>query len=484
MIVAAAVAVIAWGALAFGAVYPWAFKPLLVAAAAVGSCSLFLNRGRRLGPPNRAAMMALVCVLGAGLLQIVPLPARVLSTVSPSTDTFLRNHDLAYGLAAEAGDAPQPDGATSGSRWHPFSLAPRASVVSLAMLAAFTLFLAGLLRALTPSRARRLAAVVVAFGVLLALVGIVQKAVLGDHAWAGMKIYGFWAPLNRLSTPFGPFVNKNHFAGWMLMAIPLALGLAIGTAEQGLRNVRRSWRSIVLWFSSPEGGRLQLVILAVLIMGASLLMTKSRSGVGCLLAALIMVSVAAGRRFGSIKAAGTALVSLVVLFVVVFALAGGEFAARITNRMDAMELRKDIWADSAAVIRAFPVTGTGLNTFGTAMLAYQTSEYDQHFQEAHNDYLQVLVEGGVLVALPALAALVLIVRGIRRRFAEDHDDPVTWWVRAGAAIGLAAIGLQAIVEFSLQMPGNAALFVVLLAIALHETPPRRSRSAPREGTRE
>ena len=194
MIVAAAVAVIAWGALAFGAVYPWAFKPLLVAAAAVGSCSLFLNRGRRLGPPNRAAMMALVCVLGAGLLQIVPLPARVLSTVSPSTDTFLRNHDLAYGLAAEAGDAPQPDGATSGSRWHPFSLAPRASVVSLAMLAAFTLFLAGLLRALTPSRARRLAAVVVAFGVLLALVGIVQKAVLGDHAWAGMKIYGFWAP--------------------------------------------------------------------------------------------------------------------------------------------------------------------------------------------------------------------------------------------------------------------------------------------------
>ena len=181
------------------------------------------------------------------------------------------------------------------------------------------------------------------------------------------------------------------------------------------------------------------MILAVLIMGASLLMTKSRSGVGCLLAALIMVSVAAGRRFGSIKAAGTALVSLVVLFVVVFALAGGDFAARITNRMDAMELRKDIWADSAAVIRAFPLTGTGLNTFGTAMLAYQTSEYDQHFQEAHNDYLQVLVEGGVLVALPALAALVLIVRGIRRRFAEDHDDPVTWWVRAGAAIGLAAI---------------------------------------------
>ena len=88
---------------------------------------------------------------------------------------------------------------------------------------------------------------VVAFGVLLALVGIVQKAVLGDHAWAGMKIYGFWAPLNRLSTPFGPFVNKNHFAGWMLMAIPLALGLALAPPSKA-RHVRRSWRDRLCGF--------------------------------------------------------------------------------------------------------------------------------------------------------------------------------------------------------------------------------------------
>ncbi|HEX5635105.1 MAG TPA: O-antigen ligase family protein, partial [Gemmatimonadales bacterium] len=148
-------------------------------------------------------------------------------------------------------------------------------------------------------------------------------------------------------------------------------------------------------------------------------------------------------------------------------------AARITNRMDAMELRKNIWTDSAAVIRDFPVTGTGLNTFGTAMIRYQTSQTDQHFQEAHNDYLQVLVEGGLLVGLPALAAFVLAIRAIRRRFRAGDDDAMTYWVRAGAATGLAAIALQAIVEFSLQMPGNAALFVVLLAIAMHGAARRR-----------
>ncbi len=48
-----------------------------------------------------------------------------------------------------------------------------------------------------------------------------------------MRIYGFWQPRNLLTTPFGPFVNKNHFAGWMLMAMPLAAGYVAGLAERG-----------------------------------------------------------------------------------------------------------------------------------------------------------------------------------------------------------------------------------------------------------
>jgi O-antigen ligase len=101
------------------------------------------------------------------------------------------------------------------------------------------------------------------------------------------------------------------------------------------------------------------------------------------------------------------------------------------------------------------------------MIAYQTTQKDQHFQEAHNDYLQVVVEGGLLVGMPAFAAILLGVRAIRRRFAAGRDDGVTYWIRAGATTGILAIALQASVEFSLQMPGNAAFFVVLLAIAMH-----------------
>jgi len=460
MMTAAVMALIAWGALAFGAVYPWAYTPLLAGCALVGALGLLLNRTKPFPRGTGPATLALVVVLAAGLLQLVPLPSTVLRIISPSTIEFLQRYTVGYDDAS-----------------HALSLVPRSTAIGLAFLACFTLLLAGLTAALSRSGVRRLAQSIVAFGVLLALVGIIQKATLGEHAWGGMKIYGLWTPVNLLSTPFGPYVNKNHFAGWMLMGLPLALGFALGLAEHGTRHISSGWRSFILWFSSPEGGKLQLTLLAIVFMGASLLMTKSRSGVGGLVIAVILVSIIAGRRLGSARAGIAALMTLAILFVVVLGLADSEFTSRVTNRMSAVELRKNIWSDSAAVIRDFPVAGTGLNTFGTAMLTYQTVQHDQHFQEAHNDYLQVLVEGGILIALPALVALVLIARVVYRRFASREDDTLTYWIRVGATVGLVAVAAQAFVEFSLQMPGNAAMAVVLLAIALHHPPTRRRRSS-------
>jgi hypothetical protein len=69
--------------------------------------------------------------------------------------------------------------------------------------------------------------------------------------------------------------------------------------------------------------------------------------------------------------------------------------------------------------------------------------------------------------------LVLLIRDIRRRLREDRGASA-YWVRAGAITALVAIALQETVEFSLQMPGNAALFAVVCGLALHKSPSRRS----------
>ncbi len=137
-----------------------------------------------------------------------------------------------------------------------------------------------------------------------------------------------------------------------------------------------------------------------------------------------------------------------------FATASLDFAARYAA-----------WQDALSVFRDFPWFGAGLNTYGTATLLYQRAVGD-HFAEAHNDYLQLLAEGGVVLAVAVLAALVLLAREIRRRFNEDADDQTTYWLRVGATTGLVAIALQEIVEFSLQMPGIAALFAVVAGMAV------------------
>ena len=479
LLLVAAWLLVVWGALAFGAVYPWAWRPLVTGCAVVGAAAWLLARRRGARAHDHALLAALGLVTLAALVQLAPMPRGPRLRLSPSTETVLLEQDLEYASAARLTGVTD-DGSTAqvpaALPDRSLSINPDATSRAVVLLVSLTLLLAGLTRLLNITGARRLVTGVVAFGVALALFGIVQRAVLGDHAWGGMLIYGFWKPLNLLTTPFGPFVNKNHFAGWMLMGLPLAIGLGLGWAER-LQKRGRGWRDVLLWLSSPDGGMLQLAALATMVMGVSLLMTRSRSGLAAFVLSMMIAALAVGKRFGAGRSRWFAMGALAVMLAGIFAWAGADVTDRF--RSGSVGLRRVIWRDSVAVIRDFPLVGTGLNTFGPAMLSYQTSQRDQHFQEAHNDYLQILVEGGLLLGVPAAFAFVMLGRAIRRRFAQHLDDGMAYWLRVGATTGLVAIGLQSLVEFSLQMPGNAVFCVVLMAIALHEAPVRHRQKVTR-----
>jgi O-antigen ligase len=157
-----------------------------------------------------------------------------------------------------------------------------------------------------------------------------------------------------------------------------------------------------------------------------------------------------------------------VLFVVGWA-GADAVAARLGSADPAtINERLPIWRDTWHVISDFWLTGSGLNTYGVATLFYQTSVPIFHLREAHNDYLQLGAEGGVLLGAPILVAIAALVRAVRSRFVGSSGS--SYWIRLGAVTGLIAIAAQSIVEFSLQMPGNAALFAVLCGIALHRDP--------------
>jgi O-antigen ligase len=207
-----------------------------------------------------------------------------------------------------------------------------------------------------------------------------------------------------------------------------------------------------------------------MLMALSLVMTMSRSGITALALAVIVTGFYMVRADGarSRKLAGATY--LIILALTVAGWVGVDTIAQRFSKTNATEFnsRRGAWADTIAVAQSFPAFGTGLNTYGVASLLYQRHNLDKHYEQSHNDYLQLMAEGGVLVTIPAVCCLVLFIREVRRRLREGRGSS-SWWIRAGAATALVAIGLQELVDFSLQIPGNTALMAAVCALAIHES---------------
>ena len=86
--------------------------------------------------------------------------------------------------------------------------------------------------------------------------------------------------------------------------------------------------------------------------------------------------------------------------------------------------------------------------------------------QAHNDYLQLVAEGGVIVVLAATGTVILLINAMRRTLRAASIEARGYWVRTGSAVGLIAIAFQEIAEFSLQIPANAFLFCTLAALTV------------------
>jgi O-antigen ligase len=445
------IALVAWGAFAFGGVYAWAYWPLAAVAALVGLWGIVTGRAWN-DPRARQLGFALAVLVVAVALQVMPLPVGWTSTLSPGVDRFFEQYQLGY--------IPPTTG------WRVLSLVPDNTLVVLAVLACFALLLVGLTRTVRRMSLDWFATELMGIGVALAVFGVVQRSLFGadpSHA----LVYGLWTPVEG-GQVFGPFINRNHFAGWMTMTLPVVIGYSCALVRQVDRPDARGWRGWLRWGSTVEASRLIVVGVSILVMGMSLALTGSRSGLAAfaVAAAVLMLFVARRTRVVAWRAAAAGY--LAVLLVGAVAWAGADVAMhRFSLAARDLPSRVHVWQDTLHVARDFPVAGIGLGSYGTAMLVYQTGDRQVMYAQAHNDYVQAAAEGGLLVVIPALFVAVILIRQIVHRLRAGEDDPVSGWIRAGAVAGLAGIAAQSLVDFSLQMPGNFVLFVLLLAIAIH-----------------
>jgi O-antigen ligase len=436
-------ATLAWGVFAFGAVYPWAYGPLLIAIGLLGSIGLVLGGGPF--PLGLAGALALLSVsVGA---QLIPLPLPALQVLSPLGLATHLNLNLHF--------YSEPDRAL------PISIDPLRTRLGFSFLAVLTVFMLGSVRMLTRDLARSIAGWIATLGVVLALVGIVQRSTFDG------RIYGFWE-LQQGGDPFGPFVNHNHFAGWILMGLALAGGLLASVFLRSHPPIGGSRRDCMLVLGSAGASRVVMLSFAVLAMVLSLVLSMSRSGMLAFVAATLLLIAAVGMRRRSLKASFRwsgyfAAAALTIVFVAGLERVASRFSASDTSSLGG---RLQIWSQSLDIAREFWLTGTGLNTYGVSTLVYGKPYLGRHLQQAHNEYLQLAVEGGLLLAVPITIAIAAFIAAVRQRLREDGQSLSC--VRLGAITGLVAIAIQSLVEFSLQMPANSALFCTLCAIAIHD----------------
>ena len=440
-------ATLAWGVLAFGAVYPWAYWPLALAAAGLGVWGLAVTNAWHDGRVRSVARV-LGAVAIAIVVQILAIPTTWVARWSPGVDRFFTHYEIGYRAGTHQS----------------LSIAPEHTTVALLLFLAFAVLLLGLMRGIRLISFEWLAANLIALGVALALVAVVQAALINKD---DPLVYGFWRPEYGAS-PFGPFINKNHFAGWMVMLLPIALSYIVAMIAKAKRPHHLDSMGTLRWALAVDSGRLVLVAVSLLIMIMAVVLTGSRSGMVSAALALAVLGVLlwtrpetrAARRLmtGGVLALGGGAVLWAGLATTLsrFGGAGSAFSGRW-----------GAWQDTAHIVRDFLAFGTGIGTYGRAMLVYQTVDRTSIYAQAHNDYLQLLAEGGLLVAVPAVIAVAVIIKTIWRRLRSADDDTLTRWLRAGAVAGLVGITAQSIVEFSLQMPGNTVMFVVLLSLALH-----------------
>jgi O-antigen ligase len=461
---------LAFGAVAIGGFPSWAAAPVLVFGLTTGVLG-FLEPNplqTRFSVRDYAALfVAAVLLLLAITVQLIPLPVQFVARVSPASTEVQYERLLALAdrrdpllVPSIAADAPRP-----------LSIAPSRTRLALAGVVAFVVFLFGAARGFSKVGVRRLSRAILILGVAVTFIGIYRIAN------GNVSIYGLYVPLSP-ARESAPFINRNHQAGWLAMVLGIGLGALAGEVARGMRGVPPTWRDRLLWLSSKQANVAALILFSSVIMAIGILTTQSRSGAAAL-ATVFVVMIGWSLRKQPTRIRRRVLgISLLVIMLGVISFAGEGVARRLaTTSWQRMDGRVAIWQDTIRIARTFWLTGSGFNTYGVAMLKYQTVKDSFRYIEAHNDYLQLAAEGGFLVGIPATLFAIVLMLTIYRRFQEGLDDTRTYWLRVGAVAGICAIAVQSVTEFTLQMSGAFAMFATLLAIAIHRPQPRPARDS-------
>jgi tetratricopeptide (TPR) repeat protein len=458
--------------LTLAALSPWAFGAvhqlsLLVLYVGVSAClalwAVALVADRR--PPRVVCPVAL-CLAGMVLLgvwQLTPLPRSLLAVVAPGSERA---------WSSLLPDEPEViEGSASSPPAHTISLYPRATrnqVVQL--LAALAVFVLARYVVASTACLKRLAVVAVVDGTLLSVFAFLQM-------FSSPPTRLYWA-FESTGAAFGPFICRNHFPFFVNVCVGLGLGLLLSRLTYNKRR-GEDWRNALL-DAAMDPATVWLAASLGLMLAANLY-SQSRGGV-LALAGAVAIGLLFRAAASKPERAGTAGLLLVAGFAV--ALVAWFGVNRVEKRLqtiwsgDALgDGRGRLWERTLPIAFDHPVWGAGYGTFDTLETTRRepgdASQF--RFEYAHNDYLQTLVEGGVVHLALALLAIALVYRyAVSAYRLHPKSAPVI----LGGMIGLTTVVIHSFGDFGLHVPSIALLTALLAGLLVGVGSPAGAAASP------
>ncbi|MCU1270549.1 MAG: O-antigen polymerase [Acidobacteriaceae bacterium] len=315
-----------------------------------------------------------------------------------------------------------------------------------------------LVQTLTRSReVRKVGKALTAYGAAIALFAVLQNLSSPNKLYWLRTPHGGWI--------YGPYVNHNHYAGLMEMLIPVPLVFAFSRfgsrRERWIAASIAAFMGATIFLSGSRGGMIAFAV-EIAIFVAFIVREQQKQNVAILLSAFLLISL------GVIAWTGGSEVKARI------ATLGGDKHSDLSANM-----REQIDRDILRMSRQRPLLGWGQGTFADVYPRFRSFYTDSLVNAAHNDFLQVLAETGIL----GFGILIwFLVRVLRPALRKSHKWPsnLNGAVSVAAILGISGILVHSLVDFNMQVPANAALFYSLCTVASMEPRFRTHRRSHRQ----
>lgn len=420
--------------LAFGTVHVWAYTLFELAVLFLVSIWIIkmIYHGE-ISIPSTSLNLSILAFIFLIFFQLIPIPEGIIKLVSPSTNQIYVDTINSLNFKTHFDSSMMT-----------ISINPDATKIEffkmLAYIGVFYLIIGNMN---TSRQINKLLMVIIITGFIISLFGLIQH-----FSWNG-KVY-WYKELTHGGIPFGPFINRNNFAGYINLIIPIALSMFVVEKDKD-KKILFGFMSIVmvvaLFLSLSRGGIISFVG-AMVFMGCLLLFKRSKNQKGALILGSLLVCT---------------LIYLIYIGINpvldrLFTLSESETYLK--------QGRLIVWVATLEIAKDFKMLGSGLDTFETIFPHYQPLEVSKlYWLDAHNDYIQFTAETGMV---GVLIASTFFIKLFKRVFSSLNDvqSMTCNYLLIGLLSSIVAFMISIIFTFNTHIPANALLFAIVIAVAI------------------